>query len=69
MRFEELVEEHKLDNGELFILAYNQVFEGCFTKGHSNSQKLNVLVLRLRLEDMKTGCILHAIHVVITVMK
>ena len=30
---EELPEEHKLDNGGLFILKNNQVFEGCFYKG------------------------------------
>ena len=69
VRVEEISEEHKLENGEIFILTDNRVFEVCFYKGRSNSQKLNVLVLRLRLEDMKTGCILHAIHVVITVMK
>ena len=30
VRVEELSEEHKLDNRELFILTDNQVFEGCF---------------------------------------
>ena len=47
----------------------NQVFDGCFYKGHSNSQKLNILVLRLRLVEMGTGCILTGIHVVGTRMK
>ena len=63
LRVKELAEEHKLDNGELFILTDNQVFEGLFYKGNSNSRKLNELVLRLRLVEMGTGCILHMIHV------
>ena len=32
-RVDELSEEHKLDNGEIFILADNQVFEGWFYIG------------------------------------
>ena len=51
---EELTEEHKLDNGELFILTYNQVIEGCFYKGYSIYRKMNGLVLRLRLVEMGT---------------
>ena len=65
---EELAKEHKLDNGELFILTDNQMFEGCFYKGHYNYKNLNVLVLRLRLVEMGTGCILHVIHVGGTIM-
>ena len=30
VRVDELSEEHKLDNGELFILEDKQMFEGCF---------------------------------------
>ena len=45
------------------------MFEGCFKKGHSNSRKLNGLVMRLRLVEMGTGCILHVINVVGTRMK
>ena len=66
---EELSKEHKSYNGKLFILKNNQVFEGCFYKGNSNSRKLNGLVLRLTLVDMKTCCILHVIHVAGTSMK
>ena len=69
VRIEELTKDHKLDNGDLFILAYNQVFEGCFYKGNSNSQKMNGLVLRVVLVEMTTGCILHVIHVATTSMK
>ena len=50
-------------------MTYNQVFEGCFYKGHSNYRKLNGLALRLRLVDMETGCILHVIHLAGTRMK
>ena len=69
VRVEELAEEHKLDNGEIFILIDNQVFEGCFYKGNYNSRKRNGLVLRLRLVEMGTVCILHVIHVAGTRMK
>ena len=47
----------------------NQVFDLSFYKGHSNSLKLNGLILRLRLVDMVIGCILHVIHVAGTSMK
>ena len=50
-------------------MTNNQVFEGCFYKGNSNSRKLNGLVLRLRLVDMVTGFILHIIHMAGTRMK
>ena len=69
VQVEELSEERKLDNVELFILTYNQVLEGCFFKGHSNSQELNELMLIMRLVDMETCCILNVIHVAGTIMK
>ena len=47
----------------------NHVFEGCFYKGNSNSRNLNGLVLRLRVVDMVTGCILRVIHVAGTMIK
>ena len=50
-------------------MIYNQVFEGCFYKGHSNYLNMNGLMLRLRLVDMGTDCILHLIHVEGTRMK
>ena len=68
MKVEELAEEHKLDNGELLILTNNQVFEGCFYKGHSNYRNLNGFMPRLQLAEMGTGWILHIIHVVGTRM-
>ena len=49
VQVEELSENKNLDNGELFILIDNQVIEGCFYKVHSNSRKLNELVIRIRL--------------------
>ena len=33
VRVDELDEDHKLDNGDLFILTDNHVFKGCFYKG------------------------------------
>ena len=45
------------------------MFQGCFYKGNSSSQKLNELVLRLRLVEIVTGYILHVIHVAGTRMK
>ena len=47
----------------------NQMFEGCFYKGHSNSRKLNGLVLRLRLVEMVICCILCVIHMARTRIK
>ena len=69
MQVEELAEEQKLDNGELFILTANKVFKGCFHKGNSNSHKVNELVMRLLLVYMETCCILHVIYVAGTHMK
>ena len=45
------------------------MFEGFFYKGDSNSRKMNGLVLRLRLVDIVTGCILHVIHMEVTRIK
>ena len=45
VQVEEIAKYHKLENGELFILTDNHMFKGCFYKGHSNSRKLNGLVL------------------------
>ena len=47
----------------------NRVFEVCFYKGRSNSQKLNVLVLKLILGEMGKECILNFIYVAGTRMK
>ena len=68
-RVEELAEEHKLDSGDLFILTYNQVFEGYVYKGYYNSRNLNRLVLRLILVEMEIVCIFHVVRVVVTRMK
>ena len=69
MQVKELAEEHKLGNGDLFTLMYNQVFEGWLYKVHSNSQKLNEFLLRLWLVEMNTGCIPCVVHVARTQMK
>ena len=45
------------------------MFGRCLYKGHSESQKLNGLVLSLILVDMEIGCTLHVIHMVVTQIK
>ena len=69
LRLEDLEEKEKLLGAEIFIFMDNAVFEGTFYKGHSNSRKLNGLVLRIRQVERRTGCILHVIHVAGTRMK
>ena len=59
----------RLDDAEVFVLTDNAVFEGTFHKGHSSSKKLNDIILRLRMLEMKTGSILHVIHIAGTRMK
>ena len=68
-RIEALEAKGKLNNAELFVLSDNSVFEGTFYKGHSNSKKLNDIVLDLRMVEMRTGCIIHIIHIAGTRMK
>ena len=52
-----------LDGAEVFMFTDNSTTEGAFWKGTSSSRKLLSLVLRLRQLEMKTGMILHIIHV------
>jgi hypothetical protein len=66
---EELARNHQLDQSEVFIIMDNQPFEGTFYKGHSSSQKLNDIILRLRVLQRSTACILHVVHVAGTRMK
>ena len=69
IRLEDMERESKLDNAEIFVFTDNVVFEGTFYKGHSNSKRLNGLVLRVRQVERRTSCILHVIHVAGTRMK
>ena len=48
VRIRSLAEEGRLDKREVFLLTDNQVFEGTFFKGHSNSPKLNDIIFELR---------------------
>ena len=52
-----------LDDGEVFMFTDNSTAVGAFWKGTSPSPKLCELVLRLRKLEMRTGMILHIIHV------
>jgi hypothetical protein len=69
IRLEDLEREGRLMEAEIFVFTDNAVFEGTFYKGHSNSRKLNGLILRVRQVERRTGCILHVIHVSGTRMK
>jgi hypothetical protein len=52
-----------LDESEVFMFTDNSVTEAAFWKGNSHSRKLCALVLRLRQLEMRTGMILHVVHV------
>ena len=54
---------------EIFLLTDNEVFEGTFYKGHSNSRKLNDIIFDLRNVERNTGCLLHVVHIAGTRMK
>ena len=53
----------KLDDAEIFMFTDNSTAESAYFKGTSRSKKLVDLILRLRLLEMRTGLILHVIHV------
>ena len=69
MKIEAMADEGRLGDREVFIFTDNIVFEGTFYKGHSNSPKLNEIILRLRIAERSSGCILHVVHVAGTRMK
>lgn len=58
-----------LSDKEVFIFTDNSTFEGTFYKGHSTSEKLCDVILRLRLVQQRSSCILHVTHVAGTRMK
>eukprot|EP00956_Cyclotella_meneghiniana_P002842 scaffold3367_cov32-Cyclotella_meneghiniana.AAC.1 len=68
-RIERLEEEGRLYNQEVFIFTDNSTFEGTYYKGHSTSEGLCDIILRLRLVQQRTGCLLHVIHIAGTRMK
>ena len=53
----------ELDDAEVFMFTDNSTAENSFFKGTSKSKKLLDLILRLRRLEMRTGLILHIIHV------
>jgi hypothetical protein len=55
IRLEDMEKERKLEQAEIFVFTDNAVFEGTFYKGHSNSKKLNGLVLRIRQVERRTS--------------
>ena len=52
---EQLEREGHLEGSELFVFTDNLSFEGTFYKGHSTSEKLCDITLRLRLVQQRTG--------------
>ena len=52
-----------LDESEVFMFTDNSTTEAAFWKGNSHSRKLCGLVLRLRQLEMRSGMILHVVHV------
>jgi hypothetical protein len=50
-------------DAEVFMFTDNSSAENAIWKGTSHSRKLNALILRLRGLEMKTGMILHLVHV------
>lgn len=60
---EEEVKLGNMRNAELWIFADNSTAESCFSKGSSKSRLLHELVVRLRRAEMRSGGILHMVHV------
>jgi hypothetical protein len=68
-RMERLELEGGLGDVEIFIFTDNSSFEGTFFKGHSTSRKLTGIILRLRKLQLRTGSVIHVIHIAGTRMK
>jgi hypothetical protein len=68
-RLEHLENEGQLGGAEVMVFTDNSTFEGCFYKGHSTSEKLTNIILRLRQLQQRTGILMHVIHVAGTRMK
>jgi hypothetical protein len=68
-RMEGLTNTMELYGKEVFLLTDNSSFEGTFYKGHSSSEKLSDIILRLRILQRRSGCIIHVIHIAGTRMK
>ena len=60
LKVEDMVEAGALNGAELFIFTYNTIFRGTCYKGHLKLKKLNVIIVRPRMVEMKTGCIYSA---------
>ena len=68
-KVEDLAKTGGLHDADIFIFVDNMAFGGTFFKGRSRSKKLNGVILRIRLLEVETGCILHGIHTAGTRMK
>jgi hypothetical protein len=51
-----------LEGNELWIFTNNSTAKSCFMKGDSKSEKLNALVLQLRMVELRSSFTLHVVH-------
>lgn len=65
----ELIGGGKMGGREIFLITDNLVFESCYYKGYSDSQKLTDIIFDLRKAQRDGGVIGHVIHVSGTRMK
>ena len=68
-RLEEMVASGTASSQEVFLFTDNLVFESCYYKGHSVSEKLSDIIFRLHKAQRDGGLQLHVIHVAGTRMK
>jgi hypothetical protein len=68
-RLEQLESKGRLTGAEVLVFTDNSTFEGCFFKGHSTSEKLTDIILRLRQLQQRAGVQMHVIHIAGTRMK
>ena len=69
LRLEQLGREGLVQGHEIFLFTDNFVFEACYYKGHSASEKLSDIMFRLHKAERDAGFKLHVIHVAGTRMK
>ena len=68
-RLEAMVASGRAAGQQVFLFTDNLVFESCFYKGHSVSEKLSDIIFRLHKAQRDGGLQLHVIHVAGTRMK
>ena len=69
LRLEKLGRYGLVQGHEIFMFTDNLVFEACYYKGHSASEKLSDIMFCLHKAERDVGFKLHVIHVAGTQMK